>query len=85
MEEIKKITDKEVMENIEEDKKSKKVKKIKEEQTVENDRTLFERELKLIKEKAIEDTLGNFFETNEETVKKIIEVYNKNLVRCARR
>lgn len=51
MEEIKKVTDKEVMENIEEDKKSKKVKKIKEEQTVENDRTLFERELKLIKKK----------------------------------
>lgn len=93
MEEIKKVTDdivsdktqeQEVIENIGEDKKSKKVKKIKEEQTTENDRTLFERELKLIKEKAIEDTLGNFFETNEETVKKIIEVYNKNLVRCAR-
>lgn len=88
MEEIKKVTDdiisdktqeQEVMENIGENKKSKK-----EEQTVEDDKTLFERELKLIKEKAIEDTLGNFFETDEETVKKIIEVYNKNLVRCAR-
>ena len=93
MEEIKKITDdivsdktqeQEVMENIGEDKKSKKEKEIKEEQTFEDDKTLFERELKLIKEKAIKDTLGNFFETNEETVKKIIEVYNKNLVRCAR-
>jgi hypothetical protein len=93
MEEIKKVTDEivsdktqeqEVMENIGEDKKSKKEKGIKEEQTVEDDKTLFERELKLIKEKAIEDTLGNFFETDEETVKKIIEVYNKNLVRCAR-
>lgn len=93
MEEIKKVTDdivsdktqeQEVMENIEEDKKSKKEKETKEEQTVEDDKTLFERELKLIKEKAIEDTLGNFFETDEETVKKIIEVYNKNLVRCAR-
>lgn len=91
MEEIKKVTDdivsdktqeQEVMENIGEDKKSKK--ETKEEETVENDKTLFERELKLIKEKAIEDTLGNFFETDEETVKKIIEVYNKNLVRCAR-
>jgi len=93
MEEIKKVTDdivsdktqeQEVMENIGEDKKSKKEKETKEEQTVEDDKTLFERELKLIKEKAIEDTLGNFFETDEETVKKIIEVYNKNLVRCAR-
>lgn len=93
MEEIKKITDdivsdktqeQEVMENIGEDKKSKKEKETKEEETVEDDKTLFERELKLIKEKAIEDTLGNFFETDEETVKKIIEVYNKNLVRCAR-
>lgn len=93
MEEIKKVTDdiisdktqeQEVMENIGENKKSKKEKETKEEQTVENDKTLFERELKLIKEKAIEDTLGNFFETDEETVKKIIEVYNKNLVRCAR-
>lgn len=93
MEEIKKVTDEivsdktqeqEVMENIGEDKKSKKEKGIKEEQTVEDDKTLFERELKLIKEKAIEDTLGDFFETDEETVKKIIEVYNKNLVRCAR-
>ena len=93
MEEIKKITDdiisdktqeQEVMENIGENKKSKKEKETKEEQTVEDDKTLFERELKLIKEKAIEDTLGNFFETDEETVKKIIEVYNKNLVRCAR-
>lgn len=93
MEEIKKVTDdiisdktqeQEVMENIEENKKSKKEKETKEEQTVEDDKTLFERELKLIKEKAIEDTLGNFFETDEETVKKIIEVYNKNLVRCAR-
>lgn len=93
MEEIKKITDdivsdktqeQEVMENIREDKKSKKEKETKEEQTVEDDKTLFERELKLIKEKAIEDTLGNFFETDEETVKKIIEVYNKNLIRCAR-
>lgn len=91
MEEIKKVTDdivsdktqeQEVMENIGEDKKSKK--ETKEEETVEDDKTLFERELKLIKEKAIEDTLGNFFETDEETVKKIIEVYNKNLVRCAR-
>lgn len=93
MEEIKKVTDdivsdktqeQEVMENIGENKKSKKEKETKEEQTVEDDKTLFERELKLIKEKAIEDTLGNFFETDEETVKKIIEVYNKNLVRCAR-
>ena len=93
MEEIKKVTDdivsdktqeQEVMENIGENKKSKKEKETKEEQTVEDDKTLFERELKLIKEKAIEDTLGNFFETNEETVKKIIEVYNQNLVRCAR-
>lgn len=93
MEEIKKVTDdivsdetqeQEVMKNIGENKKSKKEKGIKEEQTVEDDKTLFERELKLIKEKAIEDTLGNFFETDEETVKKIIEVYNKNLVRCAR-
>lgn len=91
MEEMKKVTDdivsdktqeQEVMKNIGEDKKSKKEKK--EEETVEDDKTLFERELKLIKEKAIEDTLGNFFETDEETVKKIIEVYNKNLVRCAR-
>ena len=93
MEEIKKVTDdivsdktqeQEVMENIGENKKSKKEKETKEEQTVEDDKTLFERELKLIKEKAIEDTLGNFFETDEETVKKIIEVYNQNLVRCAR-
>lgn len=93
MEEIKKVTDdivsdktqeQEVVENIGEDKKSKKEKETKEKQIVENDKTLFERELKLIKEKAIEDTLGNFFETDEETVKKIIEVYNKNLVRCAR-
>ena len=93
MEEIKKVTDdivsdktqeQEVVENIREDKKSKKEKETKEKQIVENDKTLFERELKLIKEKAIEDTLGNFFETDEETVKKIIEVYNKNLVRCAR-
>ena len=93
MEEIKKVTDdiisdktqeQEVMENIGENKKSKKEKETKEEQTVEDDKTLFERELKLIKEKAIEDTLGNFFETDEEIVKKIIEVYNKNLVRCAR-
>lgn len=93
MEEIKKVTDdivsdktqeQEVMENIGEDKKAKKEEEIKEEQIVEDDKTLFERELKLIKEKAIEDTLGNFFETDEETVKKIIEVYNKNLVRCAR-
>lgn len=93
MEEIKKVTDdivsdktqeQEVMKNIREDKKSKKEKETKEEETVEDDKTLFERELKLIKEKAIEDTLGNFFETDEETVKKIIEVYNKNLVRCAR-
>lgn len=93
MEEIKKVTDdivsdktqeQEVMENIGENKKSKKEKETKEEQTVEDDKTLFERELKLIKEKAIEDTLGNFFETDEETVKKIIKVYNQNLVRCAR-
>ena len=93
MEEIKKITDdvvsdktqeQEVMENIGENKKSKKEKETKEEQTVEDDKTLFERELKLIKEKAIEDTLGIFFETDEKTVKKIIEVYNKNLIRCAR-
>lgn len=93
MEEIKKITDdivsdktqeQEVVENIGENKKSKEEKETKEEQTAENEKTLFERELKLIKEKAIEDTLGNFFETDEETVKKIIEVYNKNLVRCAR-
>ncbi len=93
MEEIKKVADdivsdktqeQEVMENIGENKKSKKEKETKEEQTVEDDKTLFERELKLIKEKAIEDTLGNFFETDEKTVKKIIEVYNKNLVRCAR-
>lgn len=93
MEEIKKVIDdivsdktqeQEVMESIKENEKSKKETEIKEEQTVENDKTLFERELKLIKEKAIEDTLGNFFETDEETVKKIIEVYNKNLVRCAR-
>ena len=93
MEEIKKVADdivsdktqeQEVMENIGENKKSKKEKETKEEQTVEDDKTLFERELKLIKEKAIEDTLGNFFETDEKTVKKIIEVYNKSLVRCAR-
>lgn len=90
MEEIKKITDdivsdktqeQEVMKNIGEDKKSKKEK---EEQIVENDKTLFERELKLIKKKAIEKTLDNFFEIDEETVKKIIEVYTENLIKCAR-
>lgn len=93
MEEIKKVTDdivsdktqeQEVMENIGEDKKSKKEKETKEEQTVEDDKTLFERDLKLIKKKAIEKTLDNFFEIDEETVKKIIEVYTENLIKCAR-
>lgn len=93
MEEIKKITDdivsdktqeQEVMENIGEDKKSKKEKETKDEQTVEDDKTLFERDLKLIKKKAIEKTLDNFFEIDEETVKKIIEVYTENLIKCAR-
>lgn len=93
MEEIKKVTDdivsdktqaQEVMENIGENKKLKKEKETKEEQTVEDDKTLFERDLKLIKKKAIEKTLDNFFEINEETVKKIIEVYTENLIKCAR-
>lgn len=93
MEEIKKVTDdivsdktqeQEVMENIGENKKSKKEKETKEEQTVEDDKTLFERDLKLIKKKAIEKTLDNFFEIDEETVKKIIEVYTDNLIKCAR-
>lgn len=93
MEEIKKVTDdivsdktqeQEVMENIGENKKSKKEKETKEEQTVEDDKTLFERDLKLIKKKAIEKTLDNFFEIDEETVKKIIEVYTENLIKCAR-
>ena len=93
MEEIKKVTDdivsdktqaQEIMENIGENKKIKKEKETKEEQTVEDDKTLFERDLKLIKKKAIEKTLDNFFEINEETVKKIIEVYTENLIKCAR-
>lgn len=93
MEEIKKVTDdivsdktqeQEVKENIGENKKLKKEKETKEEQTVEDDKTLFERDLKLIKKKAIEKTLDNFFEIDEETVKKIIEVYTENLIKCAR-
>lgn len=55
-----------------------------EEEKPENDRTYFERELKLIKKKAIEKTLANYFETDEETVKKIIETYSENLIKCAR-
>ena len=50
----------------------------------ETGRTYFERDLSLIKKKAIEKTLNNFFETDEETVKKIIEVYTENLIKCAR-
>ena len=41
----------------------------------ETGKTYFERDLSLIKKKAIEKTLDNFFEIDEETVKKIIEVY----------
>lgn len=62
-----------------------KVEEKKEEKTPnETGRTYFERDLSLIKKKAIEKTLENFFETDEETVKKIIEVYTENLIKCAR-
>ena len=50
----------------------------------ERGKTYFERDLSLIKKKAIEKTLNNFFETDEETVKKIIEVYTENLIKGAR-
>ena len=50
----------------------------------ETGKTYFERDLSLIKKKAIEKTLDNFFEIDEETVKKIIEVYTENLIKCAR-
>lgn len=62
-----------------------KVEEKKEEKTPnETGRTYFERDLSLIKKKAIEKTLDNFFEIDEETVKKIIEVYTENLIKCAR-
>ena len=66
-----------------------KVEKKKEEKTPsetpnETGKTYFERDLSLIKKKAIEKTLDNFFETDEETIKKIIEVYTENLIKCAR-
>ena len=66
-----------------------KVEKKKEEKTPsetpnETGKTYFERDLSLIKKKAIEKTLNNFFETDEETIKKIIEVYTENLIKCAR-
>lgn len=62
-----------------------KVEEKKEEKTPnETGRTYFERDLSLIKKKAIEKTLDNFFEIDEETAKKIIEVYTENLIKCAR-